>query len=544
MEKIGHRPTLKPITDRLCVSLLYGMMSVILPALAVEPAHVTPIESSSTAIPSFEVIRFDVQGNTLLSQAEIDVVLQPFLGKSQNFSHVQRALEALEALYHQKGFKVVQVLLPEQELNQGVVKLNVIEARIAKVTVEGQHFFDIPNIRRSLPLLQEGATPNIEVISTHLRMANENPAKKISLSLQTSEKDGEVDALLKVSDEKPWTLSSTLDNTGNRSTGRSRLSMSYQHANIANRDHIMSLQYTTSTEYPNRVNIYGMGYHLPIYRYGDSIDVFASHSDVDSGSVMAGLVDLRVSGKGSVLGARYNQNLKRIGEYQSKLVYGIDYRTYQNDVMWQGTQLGNDVIVHPLSLSYMGEWSSVQRQFNAYISAVRNIPGGRDGREADFSRTRSEAISTYRLLRYGADYRQPLPKNWQFHLGLNGQYTQDSLIPGEQFGAGGANSVRGFSERELSDDKGHSISAEVYTPNLCSGMQCHILMFYDIAKLSRNHPSAGESTTASIASVGIGMRIVKNRFLSMQIDYGHVLDAGGSQDKGDNQWHIKIGLAY
>ena len=41
-------------------------------------------------------------------------------------------------------------------------------------------------------------------------------------------------------------------------------------------------------------------------------------------------------------------------------------------------------------------------------------------------------------------------------------YSPDLLISGEQFGLGGAHSIRGFEERELSADKGIQASLEIY----------------------------------------------------------------------------------
>jgi hypothetical protein len=38
-------------------------------------------------------------------------------------------------------------------------------------------------------------------------------------------------------------------------------------------------------------------------------------------------------------------------------VYGIDYKAYRNSVQLFGMELGADVTVHPLSVSYIGAWT-------------------------------------------------------------------------------------------------------------------------------------------------------------------------------------------
>lgn len=501
------------------------------------------------AIGRFEIDRFEVAGNTLLAKAQIDRVLAPYTGKSRSFGDVQQALEALEAAYHGIGYHVVQVALPEQELNQGVVRLQVVETRLGKIRIEGSLHHDEANIRRSVPGLREGLPPDLGRISSSLKLANENPTKKTTLQLQSGERDNEIDALLKVSDEKPWRVAAMVDNSGNRTTGQTQLTTQLQYANVANADHVLSLQYTTTVQKPSQVSVYGVGYHIPFYSLGDSMDLFASYSDVDSGSVLAGIVNLQVSGRGTILGARYNQNLRRAGDYESRLSYGLDHREYRNNVLVQGTQLGNDVTVHPLSVTYGGTWTLSQSEFNFNVTGMRNLPGGERGAQADFDRVRAGARAAYTILRYNANYVRALPGDWQLRLGFTGQQTGDALVPGEQFGAGGATTVRGFNERDLSNDRGQLINAELYTANLCAGItaiaaQCRALAFYDAAQVRRNEALPGEQDNASIASVGLGMRMAVGKSMTMQLDYGRVVNAGVTQARGDSRVHVRIGLTY
>ncbi|GAB3548587.1 two-partner secretion system transporter TpsB2 [Noviherbaspirillum agri] len=501
------------------------------------------------AVGRFEITGFSVQGNTLLSDRAVEALLAPYTGKNRNFGHVQMALEALERAYQRLGYNVVQVVLPEQELNQGVVQLRVVEAKLGKVRVQGNRTFDEANIRQGLPGLQEGQTPNIADVSSSLKLVNENPAKKVTLQLQSGAQEDEVDATLKVVDDKPWKIGATVDNNGTEVTGDTYLTVQYQHANIAGRDHVLGLQYTTTIEEPSRVNVYGLGYHIPLYSLGDSVDLYASYSDVDSGAVLAGIVDLQVSGKGAVYGVRYNHNLRRAGDYESKLMVGLDYKAYRNNVLLQGIQLGNDVTVHPLSVAYVGGWTLPRSEISFSLAASHNVPGGDKGDRAAFNLVRAGADSSYDILRYSAAYAHALPNDWQGRVSFSGQYSSDRLIPGEQFGAGGASTVRGFQERDISNDVGHLLSAELYTPNLCTGIervtaQCRALAFYDTARVRRNDPLPGESARASIGSVGLGWRMTIEKNMSLQMDYAQVVDAGGSEGKADKRLHVKLGVTY
>jgi hemolysin activation/secretion protein len=502
---------------------------------------------------SFDNTRFVVEGNTLLKKAAVNSVLAGFSGAHRSFDDLEHAVEALQKLYRARGFTLVKVTLPEQELNGGVVRLKVMETRLGKVTVAGNVHHSEANIRRSLPALSEGAMLNTDALSENLRIANENPSKQLTLQLQgqvqPSPQPAAVDAVVHVVDEKPWMAAVTLDNSGLDTTGRNQVTAQYQNFDLWGLDHVLSLQYTTATEDPHKVNVYGAGYHIPFYGLSDSLDVYGSYSTIRAGSVAAGLVDLQVSGAGTVYGAHLNHDFARMDLYDSQLTLAFDHKAYRNDVDYAGTQLGGDVTVDPVSVSYVGRWALSSNSANFYLTGVHNVPGGPQGSEADFTAARADSTPNYTLLRYGAGYIRILADGWQVRLSVNGQWTRDALVPGEQFGVGGAASVRGLQERDLSDDKGVTANAELHTPNLCANFsggraRCDLLTFFDDGHLSRNDALPGEPTRLLVDSAGVGFRLNVDRNLTAQLDYGHVLSATDPAEKGDQRLHALLTAAF
>ena len=495
----------------------------------------------------FEITRFAVSGNSLLPASEVEAAVAPFAGKDRDFGDVQRALEALEATFHARGYKVVTVQLPEQELGGGVVRLDVVAPTIGQVRVRGNKAFDEVNVRRSMPTLASGRTPNLDQVSANLKLANEHPSRKINLQLQTGESDDVVDANLDVVDEKAWRAMLNLDNSGNSQTGKTQAGVILQHANLWGRDHLGSFQYTTTVEHPDQVSVYGLGYHIPLYSLGASVDLYASYSNVDSGVVSAGLFDLGVSGKGATFGARYNHVLARRGSLEPRLVYGLDIKAYKNDVLFAGQNFGNDVTVRPVSLTYTGNLAldgDAQASFS--VGAVQNIGGGSRGGAADFERARTGADDSYRMLKISGAYTRMVLQDWQLRVLVNGQWTNDALVSGEQFGAGGNASVRGFDERVLSADSGAFTNLELYSPNFCGAgrWQCRAVAFYDAAYGERNKALPGELDSTSIASTGLGLRLAMGASMNMQLDYGHVVRSGAVDTSGSNKLHVRVGIAY
>ncbi len=535
-----------------CLLALAGASGALLAPLPVVFAQIPTTDIP--AAPRFEITRFALDGNTLLKPEEIERALAPYIGKQKDFSDIQRALEALEQTYRNRGYSVVQVLLPEQDITRGVVQLRVIEPRLGKVIVEGNQHFNETNIRNSLPGLQPGATPDSQRIARNLQLLAEHPAKQTTVLLKAGATENEIDATANVTDEKPLKFALTLDNSGTSETGRYRVGIGMQHSNLFNRDHILNLQYVTNPENPSKVTILGAGYRIPFYSYNSSLDLFAGYSDVDSGTLLG---VFNVTGSGTIFGARYNLHLAKIGQYEHKLAFGLDYRAYQNNVTGLGLALVPDFTVHPVSISYNGLWRMTNSEFGFYASYSHNIPGGNDGSNFDVAPpgfvnpARVGAKDSYSIWRGGVNYSRVFAKEWQLRAVLNAQYTDDALVSGELFGFGGADSVRGFNNREVSNDKGYSGSLEVYTPELGSkfgwqwkDLKARVLAFYDFGDTDRNKVQVGESSGQSGSSVGVGLRLAYGKSLSLRLDFAQVIDPAGAQGRNDQMLHGSMAIVF
>lgn len=515
--------------------------------LAQVPAVQAPIEVR------FDISRYHAVGNTLLPQEEVSRLLQPFTGRQRDFGDVQRALEALENAYRRRGYNAVQVYLPEQELGKGEITLRVIEARVRRLEIQGNKFFSDDNVRASLPSLAVGTSPNASEVANNLGIVNENSAKQTTVTLRAGDKEGEVDAVVEVSDEKPAKTFITFDNSGAPATGYYRLGIGYQNANLNDRDSMFTLQYITSPDHVKQVGIYSVGYHVPLYRLGGSMDFVAGYSDVNAGTTETTSGPLSFSGRGGVLGARFNQHLFRMPGYDHKLVWAVDHRMYRNTCALGafgaagcGTA-GATFSLSPLSLTYSGTFTSATAQTSIYLTGSTNAGGGSHGDTGALGRARFEAKSRYSVMRMGASHSRSLAGDWQVRARLDVQHTNEVLVGPEQFGIGGASSVRGFLERERADDRGHAASVELYTPELATGLgwkdwNLRLLAFYDMGRTARVNPQPGEQVHNGIASAGIGMRLSRQKSFNLRLDMANIRDPGGTRER--NHWRGTLASVF
>jgi hemolysin activation/secretion protein len=486
--------------------------------------------------PRFDINRFEVKGNTIIPPDQVDRLVGPYTGKGKDFADIQRALEALEREYRDRGYGAVQVLLPEQDITKGVVQFRVLQPRIGRVLIEGNTHFDNENIRRSLPTVKEGETPNSREMSRNLQITAEHPSKQTNVLLRSGASEEQVDVNIKITDEKPWRIFLTADNTGTKETGYYRTGLGFQHANLFNRDHTLTAQYVTSPTEADQVSIYGVGYRIPFYDMNSSLDLIAGYSDVDSG-VVQGLFN--VAGKGTIGIVRWNYYLPKWQDLEQKVALGIDYRKFENQVLFQGQGIVPDIVVKPASLTYSGLWRATAAEFSFFASASANIPGGANGDDEAFEASRTGADANYSILRGGFNFVYQFRNEWQARWTANGQYTRDLLVSGEQYGIGGPDSVRGYLLREVAMDKGGATQAEVYTPELgraiglSDSYRLRALAFYDYGKVTRLEPLPGEPDKESLSSAGMGVRIGFKKNVAVRFDGAYILKDTANREEGD-----------
>jgi hemolysin activation/secretion protein len=535
---------------------------------------ITGAGSALAADDSFDIARFQIEGNTLLPEAEVQRAVAPLVGEKRVYGDIQKALEALEQAYRRAGFSTVQVYVPEQELTGGVVRLVVTEGVIGKVVISGNRYFDAGNIRRSLPALQEGRAPNLRQMSENIQLANDSPARQLEVTLGVSEEEGKVDAKVLVAEDRPQRAFATVDSTGTQATGRSRVGLAYQHANLFDRDHNLTLAYTGSADTPVgvKVDIFSVGYRIPFYALGDSLDFIYGKSGVNTPSSSPTLGGaLGIVGKGDVFGLRWNHHFARRGEYSSKLIYGFDYKYINSRCTTAGSPASIEpptppiascvpYTTRPVSVTYSGQKQSPGQVLDYSLGLAHNLALGSHYTNVDGATDRYSYLTSgnrptredFNIVRLGGSYLKAFQNDWQMRLAASGQYGGNPLVAAEQFGLVGSSAVRGFNERAAAADSGYFVNAELYTPELGkkadTRASLRLLMFYDFARGANHNVPAGSLTPAKIgvASAGAGVRYAIGKDFSLRFDLAQVLDAGppNTKERGDRRGHLNLMLAF
>ena len=147
------------------------------PAPATAPAAPAPAAAAPAARPGsaagapskpFPILEYQIAGNTLLSTIEVERAVMGHLTEEGTIKDIEAARTQLEQLYHDKGYKTVIVTIPQQQVVQGVVRLQVAEAPVGKLHIAGSRYHSLTSIREKVPQLAEGSVPQFGEVQKEL----------------------------------------------------------------------------------------------------------------------------------------------------------------------------------------------------------------------------------------------------------------------------------------------------------------------------------------------------------------------------------------
>lgn len=307
---------------------------------------------------------------------------------------------------------------------------------------------------------------------------------------------------------RPYSVFGSINNIGDEQTGVSRVSVGLQHTNLFNRDHGLTMSYTTSPENTAAVKQYGAFYRMPLYRLNGELSAY-------------------FSGAGRFVGLSYKHILKPRGNYNHVLGIALDDRLFENNTLFDGQPIGFDVRSRPLTFEYEGRIESGLKRRSFYFQYALNLGSGNHDTERAYTANRFDADPTWFSFRFGGDIAHLLPRGFNLKARLSAQFSPDLLISGEQFGLGGMYSVRGFEQREVTGDKGMEASIEVYTPPLKYNVQ--LLGFIDAGAADVGSDDNTGVNGEVIASFGLGLRWYWLNHVGVSFDAAYVFEGNSTR---------------
>lgn len=524
---------------------LIAAVSIILTGVA--SAYGQTGSEQDESAPIFDLLVLQVDGNTVLEQQLIEKTVYPFLGPDKSIDDVEKARQALEDIYRERGFPTVLVEIPEQDVVDGLVRLAVIEGQVERLLITGSRYYSLGRIRKKVPALAKGQVPYMPDVQAQVgALSEESSDRKVTPIFRAGKTPGKTEVELRIDDELPLHGSVELNLNNPESTTRSRVIGSIRYDNLWQLFHSASLQYQVSPENPDEVDVWSGTYVMPTGLFDTRLAFYGV--GISSNTQLSGSMGgLSVIGTGSIFGARLIKPLETVESYHHSVTLGFDYKSFDQGISLVGQDTDSTPITYaPFQVSYDGSWRG-DRSITTLTSAVNFSIRGLGNDQQEFEDRRFKAQSNYTYLTGTLRHLHELPWEFRFSGRLSGQKADSPLISNEQFSAGGQQSVRGYHQTQQLGDDGLNFSIEFQTPILkqqnwdfVQNLRAHV--FFDYAYLWIHSPLPFNPTHYKLAGAGAGFRMQLFKHLNGEFDWAYPFYEQSTVDVGNQR--IDFRLAY
>jgi hemolysin activation/secretion protein len=411
----------------------------------------------------------------LLKDDDFIATMRAKIGQKLTFAGLNAITRAVVQRYRDLDHPVVDVVVPEQDINSGIVQVAVVEATVGAVRAEGNKYF------ASYTLTDRVRTaPGEPIIGSRLLQdiagLNENLFHRVDLVYQTNPKPGQTDIVLRTEDRFPLRVYSGFDNAGTATLGRERLLAGFNYGNLFGLDQQLSYQFTGSTDLitgnPSipgrrdqaRFTAHSASYLVPL-PWGDRLTIFGTHAE----SVPRLANSFDQIGVSDQLSFRYGIPLFRSETGFHELRIGYDFKGSNNNLEFGGTNVSQGVSeIHQAIFEYSGtiqdRFGTTSPMASLVVSPGDLSPGNTTQAFQSSGGGRPGATANYVYGRIGLDRTTPLPADtsWWAHGVV--QHSNASLLATEQFGLGGVGTVRGYDAYAVEGDEGWLLSNELRSP--------------------------------------------------------------------------------
>ena len=491
------------------------------------PATQTPEDSTTYgAIEAISITNFRFVGNTVFSQEtldreitrqflELDSTTNRFREGQITFAQLQQVISEVTKFYNQRGYINSFSYIPttSEEPNQrlqntgaaGEILIKIVEGGLESIRVRRRTGRQRLNLDYICSRLAIAAQPlQVSRLLDALRLLELDPLiKNIAAELIPGSQVHRSGLEVKFEEEKTLSAAVLLDNRRAPSVGTVRRQVQLSEANLLGQGDGLSVAYTNT----DGSNAFDLSYTLPLNPNNGTINVAAGTTANRVVEPPFQDVDLRAAAR--YLDINLRQPLLR--NPREEIAIGLSATRRES-----GTSiLGKDLPLSPgadkkgrsriSALRFFQDWTlrsneellAFRSQFSLGLSAF-NATVNTEAPDSRFLAWRGQAQWVRRLAR-----------DTFVFASSDLQLADRALLPLEQFGLGGLNSVRGYRQDLLLGDNGISASAELRFPIFGeSDRGLGVLQIAPFIDAGRVWNSSGREDfePQTLVSVGAGLR--------------------------------------
>jgi hemolysin activation/secretion protein len=452
----------------------------------------------------------DVTGAQKISEDRLAVTYKHLIGKKITLTEVYGIANAMTRIYRDAGYLLSRAVVPQQEIGNGVVKIQIVEGFVSSYSIQGQDFGTRPQIEAyARNMMRDGALTS-RALERYLLLMNDLPGMKVRAVLSPSKTTVGGAHMTLVLDQRRYQGNVGIDNLGNRFLGPERLTLGGQANSLFGSSDQLN---GTVLWAPNHdeLRYFALGAKHNVGSEGTKVGVNGSYTETDPtipGAV--GLLDPR--GKAYVVSFAAEHPFVRSRAFnlfgraafditENKNLYGPGLSAIETDDDQRILRLGGLMTMMDRFAGYNAVNATLSQGFEFLGASEKGDTNlSRAAGDPSFTKLEAEASRMQRL------FNSPFTAT----VGVAGQYAAQALLASEEFGLGGSDYGRGYDASEVTGDKGLAGKVELgygVPVNAPYMNDYQLYTFYDVGAVWNRDPGAGVSERQSTASTGIGTRL-------------------------------------
>ncbi|CAN1212316.1 ShlB/FhaC/HecB family hemolysin secretion/activation protein [Tumidithrix helvetica PCC 7403] len=469
-------------------------------ATAVSAQNIPPNSPAIAQEVTVTVRKIEILGSTVFSEQELQQEVASFLGKLSTTQDLLAIRAAITDLYTRNGYLTSGAFLPvqNQDFTKGIVRVQVVEGELERIDIVGLSRLQEDYARSRLT--QVGSRPvNIRSLESSLQLLQINPLfSSVKAELKAGSSVGRNVLTVQLTEANPWIGSLTLANIESPSVGDTGLYGTVATRNLTGFGDLLRID-LGGTEGTRR---YGVRYELPIT---DQSDLLLRYDWDSSRIIEPPFSSIGINSRSQTASIGYRHFLFRDPNSELSLGLTLDLRESQtfllDDIPFSfsvGPENGRSAVS---VLRVSQAWS--ERTTNRVLDARSQFNFGL----GIFGATVNDSGTDGRFFSWQGQFQwvQALGKDFISIVRLGTQLTDNSLLPLEQFGIGGSETVRGYRQNLGVGDSGVLGTVEFRIPLLrdrALGL-VQIAPFFDIGRVWSSRNSDIPPSTLSSAGIGL-----------------------------------------
>lgn len=498
----------------------------------------TSEDENLTYNPNFHLNDIIFVGNTKISDKKLKKIAKKYINQTVYLSDIQSLIKTITEKYHEKGYITSYAYLPEQQVENGILTININEGLTGDYKVYGNRwerdwYFD--NVIFKSNGIEKGKVFNVKNLQGALKTINNEDYVNAVTSVE-NDKDGNTVIELNVQDRLPLNVNLIWDDYGRDMTGRQRFTPIL---GIDNLTGFGDKIYGGTVLSSHSVGALA-GYNVPISKFGTRLAFDYSYSSVKMGGIFE---KYKIHGNSSDYSVKIIQPVINDALKEVTASVGINFINSSSKSDFFQTSL-SDYALRVLRANVNGVFDDSTGRTFADIGVSYGFDGlGAHSEkynpyEKDFVKVSASATRVQRVRQESLAI-----------LRLNGQYSPNKLFATEQMYLGGVYSIRGYQPSEILGDYGVAGSLEFRVPvpflnKLLSerykylSRKIQLVAFYDFGYVKDNGNLYGYPKNF-LHSTGFGTNINITDALCVQMGVGFPL-GNKAYNEGSGRFYFSV----